>query len=68
MVGRHDYNSDEYPKILYTNVPDKTACANRSDPYQTASDQSLHCLSFHKLFCEANAKETKKYAKKFSKF
>ena len=39
------------PKILYTQVSDKMAYANSTDPDQTApeeqSDQGLHCLSFH---------------------
>ena len=38
------------PKILYTNVSNKVAYANSTNPDQTApeeqSDQGLHCLPF----------------------
>ena len=39
------------PKILYTKVPNKMACANSSDLEQTATaDQDLHCLPFYLVF------------------
>ena len=49
----------ECAKILYTNLSNDMTYANSADPDQTAlkeqSDQSLHCLPFHQVFCEINA-------------
>ena len=35
------YGYGKHPKILYTNVPDKMAYANRADPDQTAPEGAV---------------------------